>query len=205
MLVLGLTGGIGSGKSFVMEIISHYEGVVTLSADRITRFVLQKGQVGYSEVVNAFGEEILSEDQEIDRKRLGGLVFEDRHKLLDLEKLVHPLVREHLKKNICEIEESQESEEKKTCLVIEIPLLYEAGFEDLVDKVLVVACTEDKQFERCYKRDGLSEKDVRQRTIRQMPLREKVAKADFVIDNNLSMDQTRRQVEDLWPNIIKIG
>ena len=195
MLKLALTGGICSGKSFVRDIVSRYEGVFVLSADDSAKFICRKGGKAYADIVDVFGGDILSDDGQIDRARLAGIVFEDRQKLLSLEKIVHPLVKQHLL--------SQMEGFGGDVVFMEIPLFYEANFDDIADKVIVVACTEDEQIARCQLRDGLSEKDIRQRMIRQMPLREKVTKADFVIDNNLSMDETRRQMESLWLKIIK--
>ncbi len=196
MLKIGLTGGICSGKSFVINCVSSYEYVVTLSADESAGFVCQRGEEGYASIVDMFGEDVLADDGEIDRSKLASIVFEDRQKLSELEKIVHPLVKQNLEQQMVDIDADD-------VVVIEVPLLYEAHFEDMVDKVIVVACTEDEQIARCLQRDGLSEEAVRQRMIRQMPLRDKVVKANFVIDNNLNMDETRRQIESLWPKIIK--
>ena len=194
---LGLTGGIGSGKSFVAGVLFDTYGVPLLSADESARSVCAKGQEGYLKVLDSFGTDILDAEGELDRSKLAGLVFEDPSKLLDLELIVHPLVKKHLLEQVSSLEEDT--------VVLEIPLLYEARFEDLVDVVLLVACTEDQQISRCGARDGLDEEGVRKRMMRQMPLRDKVAKADFVVDNNGSFEETRRIVEDLWPKIKQKG
>ena len=195
MLKVALTGGICSGKSFLADILKNELNIDILSADECARHVSSKGQEGYNKIINEFGVGILLEDGSINRVSLAKEVFSNHRRLLDLEKIIHPLVRACLEEKINNIE--------KSCVVVEIPLLFEANFQDLVDKIIVIACTEDKQIERCQIRDGLTEEEVRQRMIRQMPLREKVMRADFIIDNNLSKEETRRQIENLWPKIIK--
>jgi dephospho-CoA kinase len=164
-----------------------------ISADELARALCSPGKEAYTLIVERFGAEILNDQAMIDRRKLGQLVFSNREHLIELEEMIHPLVLRDIEDEISRL--------KMDYIVIEIPLLFEANFQDCVDVIVVVACTEDLQIERSQKRDGISEDEVRQRMIRQMPLREKVAQADFVIDNNQGEDETRRQVESLWPKI----
>ncbi|GEK91439.1 dephospho-CoA kinase [Alkalibacterium kapii] len=191
MLILGLTGGIASGKSTVSRYFSE-QGFPVIDADIIARKVLEPGEPAYLKVIEHFGEEILDADKSINRKRLGDIVFNDQDKLKRLNELVEKEIYKELIRKKKELMQKDHS-----LIVVDIPLLYEAGYEKVVDKVMVVYTDSSTQLERLKKRDELKEADALKRIRSQQPLNEKKEKADIVIDNNSTLEQTKKQV-DQW-------
>jgi dephospho-CoA kinase len=189
---LGLSGGIGSGKSTVAKILSEV-GAVIIDADAIAKEVLEPGQVGYENVLLAFGETLLDTFGNIDRKILASLVFQDAEKLLKLESIVHPAV-------IARVSEIRESFPETAIVVYDTPLLVEKQLQDQFDKVLIVSADEDIRKERLVQR-GLDLADIEARMANQVTDIQRTAVADFVIINNGSMKELREQVAKVWQQL----
>lgn len=189
--ILGLTGGIASGKSTVSEYIKSY-GVPVVDADLVARDVMKAGAPAVLEIRDQFGEEVLLENGEINREYLGRLVFNSFEKRNQLNAIVQDRIREALEKEI-----AKHMEKEPPLLVLDIPLLYEEGYEDEVDEVMVVYVDPDVQKERLLNRDeNLSETDALNRMYSQMPLSEKSKLANVLINNNGTVNETLSQVRD---------
>ncbi len=187
MLRIGLTGGIGSGKSAVVAMLRDL-GVPVVEADDISREVVRQGESAWSEIVEAFGREILHETGELDRARLAALVFADPEKLARLNQIVHPRVLAALDRWLTDRER-----EGAPIAVVEAPLLYESGYAGKLDRIVVVFCRREQQFERLIAR-GMSPENAESRIASQMPPEEKQRLAADLIDNSGSLEETRRQV-----------
>jgi dephospho-CoA kinase len=191
MLRVGLTGGIGSGKSSVVIMLREM-GVPVIEADDVVRELSRRGEVVYDEIVKAFGREILAESGEIDRARLARTVFGSPEKLARLNGIVHPRVLERTERWV-----GERRREGARLVVIEAPLLVEAGFHRQLDRLVVVWSRPKQQIERLSAGRGMSREEAEQRIAAQMPVEEKMRLADHVIDNSGSREETRRQVETL--------
>ena len=198
-LVLGVTGGIASGKTTVANLFSEM-GAPIIDFDLLARTVVEPQKPAWKDIVEYFGEDLLQKDGRIDRKRLSTLVFVDPEKRKKLETFTHPPIVDafldqvdHLAKHNAE-----------GIIQAVIPLLYEVSLQHLVHKVLVVYIPREKQLERLIARDGLSQDQAAKILAAQLPIEEKAKKADFVIDNSGHLDETKRQVEKLWPVLKKI-
>lgn len=198
--VLGLTGGLGSGKSTVARILRDL-GAVIVSADEIAREVVAPERPAYAEIVQAFGTEVLQEDGRIDRERLARLVFTDPAAREQLNRITHPRIRARMRE---EVDCLQRTLPADAVIVLDIPLLLDTAPREAfpLEGVIVVAVDEATQIKRLQRRDGISAAEARQRLAVQRPLREKVAEADWVIDNGGSRQEARRQVEDLWRRLM---
>jgi dephospho-CoA kinase len=191
MLRVGLTGGIGSGKSSVVMMLREM-GVPVIEADDLVRELSRKGEAVYDEIVKTFGRDILAGDGEIDRARLAGMVFGSPEKLERLNGIVHPRVLERTERWI-----GERKREGARLVVIEAPLLVEAGFHRQLDRLVVVWCRPGQQIERLSAGRGMSREEAERRIAAQMPVEEKLRLADHVIDNSGAREVTRRQVETL--------
>ncbi|PRP56561.1 dephospho-CoA kinase [Bacillus halotolerans] len=190
-LVIGLTGGIASGKSTVANMLID-KGITVIDADIIAKQAVEKGMPAYRQIIDEFGEDILLENGDIDRRKLGALVFTNEQKRLALNSIVHPAVREEMLKRRDESVANQE-----TFVVLDIPLLFESKLESLVDKIIVVSVTKELQLERLTKRNQLTEEEALSRIRSQIPLEEKVSRADNVIDNSGTLEETKQQLEEI--------
>jgi dephospho-CoA kinase len=193
MLRVVLTGGIATGKSFVLRELQTY-GVPVLEADTLAREAISAGTPGFEEVVRRFGREILGPDGEVDRRKLGALVFSDESARRELESIVHPQVRDRIEKWFQELAEASASEFG----MVEIPLVYETGRENLFDYVVAVACDEEEQLRRLLARSGMDEKGARARLASQLPVAEKARRAHFVVWTGETYEATRRQVAEIY-------
>ncbi|MED1442387.1 dephospho-CoA kinase [Aeribacillus composti] len=193
-MIIGLTGGIASGKSTVSEMLKK-RGIPVIDADLIAREVVEVGKKAYTEIVNAFGKEILNEDLTINRARLGSIVFQNEDKREKLNSIVHPEVRLEMKRR-----QEQLISEGAKAVVLDIPLLFESNLKHLVDKVIVVYTEEKNQLERLMKRNNFSKKEALSRINAQMPLKEKVKFADAVINNDGTLEETEQQLENILMN-----
>ncbi len=198
VLVLGITGNIASGKSTVSKELAH-RGAVVLDADQLAREVVASGSSALKKVVKLFGTEILQKDGDLDRDRLGQMVFADVKVRAMLNGIIHP---EIAKKSIEQLQQLRETT-SAPLIVYEAPLLFEVGAETRVDKVLVVKIDEEEQLRRLMARDRLSEADARQRMNTQMQQEKKIIRADFVIDNSGTLVETQKQVDALWGELSK--
>ncbi|TRM12922.1 dephospho-CoA kinase [Lentibacillus cibarius] len=190
-LIIGLTGSIASGKSTVSLMFDDYQ-IPVIDADKISREVVMPGETAYEQIVEMFGESILRDDKTIDRKKLGDIVFADEKKRKQLNSVVHPAVREKMLKK-----RDAKTASGEKCVVLDIPLLFESKLTHLVDKTVVVYVDEEVQLERLMNRDGYSKKEAYQRIHAQMPVKEKAALADAVINNNGTKQASYQQLESL--------
>jgi dephospho-CoA kinase len=188
MLIVGLTGGIGAGKSTVANMFAQL-GALTIDADQLARHAIEKGSPGFSEVVSAFGEEILN-DGEIDRQRLGAIVFKDAAKRKQLEAIVHPRVQEALASKIKSLSPGD-------ILIYEIPLLVETGAAKKFDYVITVESDIENRLDRLFER-GLEEDEAQRRIDAQASQSEREAVADFVIVNDGERADLFGEVAKVW-------
>jgi len=193
MLKVGLTCGIGAGKSEVSRLLVEH-GAVLIDADRIAREVVEPGTPGLAAVVDAFGEEILTADGALDRPKLGSLVFADPEQLAVLNAIVHPLVGARSR-------ELEEAAAVDAVVVHDVPLLTENGLAPLYDLVIVVDASPETQLDRLVDRRGMTAQDARARMAAQASREERRAIADIVIDNDVPLDALRRRVEDVWSQL----
>lgn len=186
--ILGLTGGIASGKSTVSAYLSQ-NGALIIDADLIARQVVAKKSSGLKQIVAKFGGEILTASGELDRKKLGKLVFSNKELLKALTDITGPLIRAEI---LREIEAAKKAQVK--LVVLDIPLLFETGYQTLCDKVMVVTIPSKLQLERVMKRDNLSAAEARKRIANQLPASKRNELADVLIDNSKSVAETYQQV-----------
>ena len=191
MIKIGLTGGIASGKSTVSGMLKALD-IPVIDADLAAKQVMEPGEAAYQKTVEAFGEEILFPDQTIDRKKLGNLIFNDEAKRKELNGIVHPEVRRHMKRELERLEENGTH-----AAVLDIPLLIESRLTSWVDYVLVVYVGEEVQLSRLMERDQAGDEDARSRINSQMRLEEKSAYADAVINNEGTKEETQSQLLDI--------
>ena len=187
--IIGITGGIASGKSSVSLYLQEL-GFTIVDADLASRAVVEPGEEAYHQVVKAFGEDILLADGNIDRVKLGSIIFNDQEKRLLLNGIVHPAVRNWMR---LKTEEALAAGEET--VFMDIPLLFESKLTFMVEKTLLIYVDEQVQLERLMNRNGLSETDALARIHSQMPLADKKALADAVIDNNGDIKETKRASE----------
>ena len=197
--VLGITGGVGTGKSTVLGIFEEL-GAHTLSADQIARDVLSKNSPAYREVVRRFGSGVVQADGDIDRSALAGLVFQDSGAREDLNRITHPRIIERIQERVDQFRSDPDS--SKAVLALEIPLLFECGLESTVDHILVVAAEQETQVRRLTTRSGISRRDALARIGAQMPLDEKIRRADWVIRNDGTIESLERSAKRIWDGII---
>jgi len=190
-LVIGLTGSIGTGKSMIANKLRELD-IPVVDADLIAREVVEPDQVTYRKIVELFGEDILHDDKTLNRKALGSIVFSDDEKRKQLNAVIHPAIREEM---IRQRDEWIKKEEQ--CVVLDIPLLYESKLTHFVEKVIVVYVDEDVQLERIIARDESTVEDAKQRINAQIPVAEKAKKADAVIDNNGTKEQSYEQLKEI--------
>ncbi|WP_368503583.1 dephospho-CoA kinase [Alkalihalophilus sp. As8PL] len=186
---IGLTGGIASGKSTVSNWLNEW-GYPIIDADKIAREVVEPGESAYQEIVRHFGKEILLEDQSINRKKLGSIIFNDEHERKALNGIVHPAVRQKMLAQ----KERYEASGHQT-VIFDIPLLFESDLFHLVDKVMLVYVDEQTQLERLINRDQAGKEDALARISSQFPLKDKRERADAVINNSGSLEETASQVK----------
>ncbi|PRS44271.1 dephospho-CoA kinase [Bacillus sp. RJGP41] len=187
--IIGITGGIASGKSTVSLYLQEL-GFTIVDADLASRAVVEPGEEAYHQVVKAFGEDILLTDGNIDRVKLGSIIFNDQEKRLLLNGIVHPAVRNWMRlKTEAALSSGEET------VFMDIPLLFESKLTFMVDKTLLIYVDEQVQLKRLMSRNGLSEAEALARINSQMPLADKKALADAVIDNNGDINETKRQVK----------
>lgn len=192
MFVIGLTGGIGTGKTQVSGFLESL-GAAIINADLVGHETYQPGTEGWSEVVGAFGEGVLAPTGEVDRKKLGTVVFNDEGSLKRLNAIIHPRIRETVKERIKGL-----GKEAREVVVVEAALLLEAKWTGLVDEVWVTTSPKDQVALRLKSRNNMDEEAVRARIRSQMSQADRVAHADVVVDNNGSLAELRDKVRQLW-------
>jgi dephospho-CoA kinase len=200
-LIIGLTGGIVSGKSTVARMFKDL-GAKIVDADKLGHKVILPQGAAWKRIIKIFGKDILQKDQTINRKKLGKIVFANQNLLKKLNKITHPEIIKLIKKEISLVKD--DSKEEKKILIIDAALIYETKIDRLMDKIIVIYLDEEKQLERLIKRNNLSEKEALQKIKSQIPLKEKIEIADYVIDNSNSLDKTKEQVETIWQEIVSL-
>lgn len=191
MRVIGLTGGIGSGKSLAAEYFADL-GALVIDADQLARAAIERGSPGFDEVIATFGDSIL-ENGEINRRALGELIFKDPEKKSKLEAIIHPRVRSEFEAAVASLSGNQ-------ILVYEIPLLFETDGANRFETVITVEAPMDKRIERLREK-GLYPSEIEARIAAQASREERVSIADFVIENSGSKDGLLRQVENIWDGL----
>lgn len=195
MKLVGLTGGIASGKSTVAAILRRL-GASIVNADELSREVVQPGQDAWNEITKSFGSEILQEDMTLDRKKLRKIVFDNPEARKKLEAIIHPRVRALAEKRIGELAASGSS-----VIVYEVPLLFEAQIHLWLRPVILVACDIETQKKRLLERDHLTELEAQQHLDAQMSLAEKRKLADYVIENDTTLEELEQQVRAVLQKI----
>jgi dephospho-CoA kinase len=196
MLVIGLTGNFGTGKTTVSQILAEL-GATVIDADKLGHELLQPNNQTYGEIVATFGKYILKHNGEIDRKKLGKLVFADTAALTRLNQITHPRIYEIVRQKIEEYREAG-----ARVIALEAALLIEAGWMPLLDQVWVTTAPEATSSERLKKARGLSEEQVLARLRTQMPQNEKAKLADVVIDTDCPIDQLKVRITELWHRLL---
>jgi dephospho-CoA kinase len=188
MIVVGLTGGIASGKSTVAQMFRE-AGIPVICADELAHDAVRPGKPALEDIRRAFGQEVLDDSGQLDRPAMARIVFRDPDRRSVLESIIHPRVAEEQHRRIAELER-----EGHAVVVVDVPLLYESNWEKAFDLVVVVYVPRSSQEERLMVRDGLSVEDVRARLDAQMSIEEKEGRADRVVDNSGGVQHTHRQV-----------
>ncbi|WP_027308206.1 dephospho-CoA kinase [Caloramator sp. ALD01] len=191
MKIIGLTGGIASGKSTVSNYLI-LKGLDVIDADLISREIYQIGEKAYKIVVDVFGKGILNEDLTINRKKLGQIVFSNNEQLKKLNEITHPIIFEKIKKRVYEINKMN----KRVC-IIDAALLFESNWYNICDIKWLVYVDKITQIKRLIERDKISEEDAVKRISVQMPIEEKIKLADFIINNSGDLRYTYEQVDIL--------
>lgn len=196
MHLIGLTGGIATGKSTVAAELGRH-GATVIDADAAAREVVEPGQPALEEIAARFSREVITADGRLDRARLGSIVFADPEARRDLERITHPRVRDLMQRRIAAALAADAD-----LIVAEVPLLFETKSEGLYEGVMVVYAPPAVQLERLMARDGVDTAAARQRLTAQIPIDEKRERATWVIDNSGSVDATREQVTRWWDALL---
>jgi dephospho-CoA kinase len=195
MYIIGLTGGIGSGKSTVAQVLED-AGATIVSADLTGHEVYQPGRPAFHEIVEAFGQDVVAADGTIDRKKLGAIVFSDPKHLARLNAITHPRMKGMMREKLRELESSGVD-----VAVIEAALLFDAGWDDLADEVWVTVAPPEVVATRVSERSGLPVEQVLERVRAQMSNEERVQRSDHVIDSSGDMESTMSQARRLWDEL----
>ncbi|MER6077685.1 dephospho-CoA kinase [Streptomyces sp. NPDC001833] len=195
MLKVGLTGGIGAGKSEVSRLLVEH-GAVLIDADRLAREVVAPGTPGLAAVSEAFGPEVLAADGSLDRPRLGSIVFADPARLAVLNSIVHPLVGARSR-------ELESAAADDAVVVHDVPLLTENGLAQFYDVVVVVDAAPETQLDRLTRLRGMTEEDARARMAAQATREKRLEIADIVIDNDVPLDVLRQRVQEVWADLLR--
>lgn len=190
-MFIGITGSIACGKSTVSDYL-YSLGYKVVDCDKLSHEVIKKGRVAYYEVVYHFSQDILLKNREINRKKLGEIVFDDPEKRKLLESIIHPKVQKALKRY-----------RQDPLVFVEVPLLYETHMEKDFFKVIVVECTKENQIERLMARNDLTRESAKKRIDLQMPIEDKVKLADYVVKNDQSIEDIKGQLDKILKNIIE--
>jgi dephospho-CoA kinase len=198
-LLVGVTGGIATGKSAVAAMLSEL-GAFTIDFDVLARRVVEPDRPAWQEIVAFFGEQVMRDDRTLDRERLGEIVFGDLTKRKKLESITHPRIQQEFVTEVLAIRDR----DPEAIIQIVVPLLIENNMQFLFDHLVVIHAPEEVQLERLMTRDGLVREAAARRLAAQMAIDDKVSYADTVIDNSGSLDDTRRQVEGLWQRLLEL-
>ena len=194
ILNIGITGSIACGKSLVSNYLQE-KGYTIIDADKIGHMALENDEVK-KQLVNKFGKSILK-DNEVNRVTLGKLVFENNENLKELNNIIHPQIRKNISEQI-------QVHKNEKLVFVDVPLLFEAKFDDLVEKIIVISLDEKIQLERLMNRNSLSKEEALQRIKSQIPVREKEKLGDYVVDNSFTQENTYNQVDRILEKL-KLG
>ncbi|MBF1212839.1 MAG: dephospho-CoA kinase [Gemella morbillorum] len=194
ILIIGITGSIACGKSLVSNYLQE-KGYTIIDADKIGHMALENDEVK-KQLVNKFGKSILK-DNEVNRVTLGKLVFENNENLKELNNIIHPQIRKNISEQI-------QVHKNEKLVFVDVPLLFEAKFDDLVEKIIVISLDEKIQLERLMNRNSLSKEEALQRIKSQIPVREKEKLGDYVVDNSFTQENTYKQVDRILEKL-KLG
>ncbi len=200
MLIVGLTGGVASGKTAISQVLKA-EGAYIIDADQIARELVQPQKPAWSELIGAFGKEILQEDGSIHRKKLADKVFADPKKRKLLNQILHPRIKEEMDRRTKEIGQK----DPQAIVVIDAPLIIELGNQRDMDKLIVVASTQTQQIKRLKERDGVSPEAALRVISSQMPVEEKVKLADYVIRNEGSIEEAKKRAKEVFKELRKVA
>lgn len=194
-LVLGITGGYGTGKTTVAGFFKKF-GAKIIDADNIAHKMIRPGTKVYKKIIKHFGKDILKPDKSIERSELAKIVFSGKENIAKLNRIMHPEIKELIEERLIRADNK--------LIVLDAPLLFETGLDKFLDKIIVVKARKERQFGRLLKNTGLCRKQIALRIAAQMPLSEKVRRADFVIDNNGTIARTKKQAEEIIGRIAQI-
>jgi dephospho-CoA kinase len=197
MYVIGLTGGIASGKSTVVQMLEE-KGAVLLSADAVGHEVYEPGQPAWQEIVDAFGRQVVAEDGTIDRRRLGAIAFGDPQQLQRLNGITHPRMKEMMREKL-----NEERARGTQVAVLEAALLFDASWDDLTDEVWVTVAPPEVAAQRAAERSGLSVEEALSRIRSQMSNEERIGRSQVVIDTDCSLERTEKQVSQEWERLME--
>jgi len=197
MKIIGLTGGIASGKSIVASVFREL-GAIILDADQIARLVVLPHQPAWEDIVEFFGPQVVNEDESLDRAKIGEIVYNNPDSLKELNRITHPRIMQYYKDEMRRIK----LEQPDAIVILEVPLLYETNMDKLCQQVVVVCVDRETQIKRLMERDKMSYEDAVRRINAQMPMDEKVRRADFVIDNRGSMEETKEKATKYYKEIL---
>ncbi len=197
MLVVGLTGSFGTGKSTVASMFAKF-GAAVIDADEIVHRMMRKGGNCYAPIIKAFGTNMATPDG-IDRRKLAAIVFQNKKKLSRLAGIVHPKAGLEIARQINHFRQKDSHQ----IIVLEVPLLFESGFDRYADVTIVVKTAQHRQVTRALAKMNITRAQALCRIRAQMPLKDKIRLADFIIDNNHSKTNTLRQVQKLWQELLK--
>ncbi|MEK6526608.1 MAG: dephospho-CoA kinase [Nitrospirota bacterium] len=196
MILVGLTGGLATGKSAVARLFQDC-GAVVLDADVLARQLVEPGKPAWRDIVRAFGKQVLSPDRSLDRHALAKIVFRNRAKLKKLNAIVHPRVAREQTRLTREIARK----DPDAVILYDAPVLIEAGAHKRMDKIVVVSADQETQIKRLRNRNHLSRTEALRRVRSQLPLAQKVKLADYVIDGTLSFEQTKNEVQRIYDEL----
>ena len=192
MIIVGLTGSVGTGKSTVAKFFEEL-GAYVIDWDELAREVVRPNSKAWKEIIECFGKDVLNEDLTVNRQKLANIVFTEKGKVTKLNQIVHPEVFKEDERIINEIK----NHDPNALVVKDIPLLFELTHPIFTDKTVVVSASEETQLKRLEEK-GMSRDDAQNRIRSQLPLEEKIKSADFVINNNGPLEETKRQVEEIY-------
>ncbi len=197
MPIIGLTGGLGTGKSLVSSILAEL-GAHIIDCDIVAREVVEPGEAGLKKVAAKFGRKILDSDGTLDRKALAKIVFASPEKRVTLEGILHPIIEDVVMDRANKIF----STDPGAIVIVDAAVLFESGLHKRMDKTIVVYCDPETQMERALGRGDLAQNEIEERIAAQWPLSKKTQMADYIIDNSGSQEDTRSAVIELWHTVI---
>ena len=196
MLIIGLTGSLATGKSSVAALFKK-KGAIIIDADKIAHTAFKKESATYKKVVKEFGVQVLR-SSDIDRRSLAKIVFSSKRKLKKLENIIHPYVRKVTRQKLAQYKKA-----KRRVVMLEVPLLFESGFYKMTDFDIVVTASKNSQIQRAVKKLKITKAEAKRRIESQMSLKQKIRKADFIINNNQDRTKTKKQVDLTWQKLIQ--